>query len=215
MGFTTAPNLTMDPNFQITDPMAGNTGAASFGTNPMADTNPWLLAGSIIGNVGSGLLNNDVLSKQNDIANSDIAAQKAYQDQINSALEKYLGGMSTDTPAKAEAQSLDDYRGALDQALPAGYGSSDANYGGRYSKGAVQENLGRRAQAFTLAGKLAKVTAPNIMRRQEGYGLENTGETANKFRNFSQGQQGADKIAINSIHASPWLSEILNAMKYL
>jgi hypothetical protein len=217
MSFTQAPSLTMSPNFAITDPMAGNTGAgaASYGTNPAADTNPWLLLGSIIGNVGSGILNNNVLSKQNDIAQQDIASQKAYQDQINQALGKYLGTLSTDTPAKAETQSLNDYRDALDSAMPAGYGSSDANYGTRYSKGAAQEQLGRRAQAFTLAGKLAKVTAPQTMRRTESYGLNNTGNTVNKFRNFSLGQQGADKVAIDSIHASPWLQEIFGALKYL
>jgi len=205
----------MDPNFAITDPMAGNTGAASYGTNPAADTNPWLLLGSVIGNVGSGILNNNVLSKQNDLAQQDIASQKAYQGQINQALQGFLGGMNKDTPAAAETKSLNDYRDALDSAMPAGYGGSDANYGKRYSKGAAQERLGRQAQAFSLAGKLSKVTAPQVMRQNESYGFGNVGNTVNKYRNFAQGQYGADKVAMNSIHASPWLSEIFNALKYL
>lgn len=214
MSFTQAPSITMDPNtFQFLDP--NSTGGASVGTSPLAFTNPYTAALSIIGNVGTGLLQRNVLNQQNDIANSDILAQEGYQKQINDALAGLLGGMSKDTPAKAEATALGDYRAALDSALPAGYGSTDANYGKRYSVGAASEQAGRHAQALHLAGQLAKVTAPQTMRRDEGYNVMGFGNTANKFRNFAAGQMGADRLLMQGTHANPIVAEILGALRYI
>lgn len=213
-GFSAAPSLAMDPNtFQVLDPSAA--GGASFVSSPAAFMNPYSAALAIIGNLGMGLLQRNILNAQDSIAMQDLQAQRGYQQQINDALSGLLDNIGKDSPAKAEAASLADYRKALDAALPAGYGSADANYGKQYSSDAAAEQTARYAQAFNLAGQLAKVNAPRTMRRDEGYAIGNAEDTANKYRNFASGRMQADRLLIQGTRPDPLVAEILGALRFV
>ena len=150
---------------------------------------------ALLGDAIQGYQQNQLADQEDNILSGSLAKQKASQAQIDQAVNGLLGGMSKDTPAKAEADAMGDYRSALDSALPTGSGV-DANTGGDYGKASIGELLGRKAQAFNLAGQLAKVSAPQTMRRQEGYDLDTTGQTVNKYRNFAGGDAGVTNVAL-------------------
>lgn len=168
----------------------------------------------IVGDVAQGYEQNKLYDQENNALQQDLTNQKSYQAQVDKAIQGLLGNVGKDTPAAAEASSMDDYRKALDSALPTG-SNADINAGGDYSKGAAQELLGRKAQAFNLAGELAKVSAPQTMRRQEGYQLADTGNTADMYRNFAGGSHGVTEDKLKGMHLDPGYQMIIGALQQL
>lgn len=170
----------------------------------------WIpLIASIASAVGQSYENNQIANRENNALENNLREQQDYQGNINKAVNGLMGGLKTDTPAKAQKTSLDSYRQALNTALPVTSGEEIA--GGNGATAAA--TLDSATKAFNLAGELAKVQAPQDMRRQEGFDVGGIQDLVNKYRNFSQGQQGVTDVALKGIAPDPGYEEAIGALQ--